>query len=394
MEEKKFSGIRIKNVLLILCITILLSVALGVTYGFFIDQIIADGLISILFFLVLILCLIHSRMSADISENRAATYTQFRNIYFVFAVFVYAFSFLPEYSSPILLLAIFMTVASNGYLGIAVSGYFSIVLCLMLHANFYELCAYIFLAITGCVISELLKEKKNRTFLMIFLFCAALLVPNLFHFLSDFTFNLNLFLYSGAGGFLTDLLIVLFFDKIDTYTKENKSRSLDIILDEDYPLAKEIKAFSKAEYKHATKVAELCEKCAPSIGADAKVAKAAGFYYHLGKIDGEKPFAANSVALAQADCFPPEVVSILAEYNGELRLPSTIESALVHIIDTLVTKFEILDKNTVSSTWNYEVVIYQAMNEKSSTGLYDESGLTMNQFLKIRDFFVKGEKLF
>ena len=100
------------------------------------------------------------------------------------------------------------------------------------------------------------------------------------------------------------------------------------------------------------------------------------------------------MALAQADCFPPEVVSILAEYNGELRLPSTIESALVHIVDTLVTKFEILDKNTVSSTWNYEVVIYQAMNEKSSTGLYDESGLTMNQFLKIRDFFVKGEKLF
>ena len=43
MEEKKFSGIRIKNVLLLLCITILLSIALGFTYGFLLDQIIADA---------------------------------------------------------------------------------------------------------------------------------------------------------------------------------------------------------------------------------------------------------------------------------------------------------------------------------------------------------------
>lgn len=394
MEEKKFSEIRIKNVLIIFLVTILLSAALGFTYGFSTDQMIADVLISILFFLVLVLGLIHSRMSSHLSDNTAVTYTQLRNIYFLSTVIAYACSFLPEYASPILFFAIFLSIASDGYLGMAISGYFSILLCLMLHANFYELCAYIFLAISGCILCELLKNKKNRIFLIIFLFCLSLIVPNLFHFLSDFTFDRNLFFYAGAGGLLTDLLIVLFFDKLDTYTKENKGRSLDVILEENYPLAEEIKRFSKAEYKHARKVSELCEKCAPVIGADAKIAKAAGFYYRLGKIEGEKPFVENSVALAQGDCFPPEVVTILGEYNGEMKLPSTKESALVHIVDTLVTKFEILDKNTVSSAWNYEVVIYQAMNEKSATGLYDESGLTMNQFLKIRDFFVKGEKLF
>ena len=98
--------------------------------------------------------------------------------------------------------------------------------------------------------------------------------------------------------------------------------------------------------------------------------------------------------IAQSNCFPREVVDILAEYNGEDALPSTRESALVHMVEALVTRFEILDKNTVSSTWNYEVVIYQTMNETSATGIYDASGLTMNQFLKIREFFVKGENLF
>ena len=102
----------------------------------------------------------------------------------------------------------------------------------------------------------------------------------------------------------------------------------------------------------------------------------------------------TGVLIAQSSCFPREVVDILAEYNGEDALPSTKESALVHMVEALVTRFEILDKNTVSSTWNYEVVIYQTMNETSATGIYDASGLTMNQFLKIREFFVKGENLF
>ena len=74
-------------------------------------------------------------------------------------------------------------------------------------------------------------------------------------------------------------------------------------------------------------------------------------------------------------------------------LPSSIESAIVHIADCLVTKFDLLDKDTFSSTWNRDIVVYQTMNEKSAEGLYDRSGLTMNQFLKIRELLVKEDLL-
>ena len=59
----------------------------------------------------------------------------------------------------------------------------------------------------------------------------------------------------------------------------------------------------------------------------------------------------------------------------------------------IVTKFDLLDKDTFSSGWNREIVIYQTMNEKSAEGLYDESGLSMNQFLTIREMLVKEEIL-
>ena len=96
---------------------------------------------------------------------------------------------------------------------------------------------------------------------------------------------------------------------------------------------------------------------------------------------------------SQNNCFPNEIITILSEYEGEMRPISTIESAIVHITDTLVTKFELLDRTTLSSSWNRDMVIYQTLNEKSASGIYDRSGLTMNQFIKIREFLSKEEEL-
>lgn len=128
------------------------------------------------------------------------------------------------------------------------------------------------------------------------------------------------------------------------------------------------------------------------MAADEKLAAAGGFYYRVGKLEGE-PFVENGIRLAQQNCFSERLIAILAEYNGQNMLPSSIESAIVHIADCLVTKFDLLDKDTFSSTWNRDIVVYQTMNEKSAEGLYDRSGLTMNQFLKIRELLVKEDLL-
>lgn len=380
--------------MLMLAATAGLAAALPVTFGFAADQIITGIFLSVLFFLLFVLSLIHARADGSIAGNRAVDYTLIRNVYIVFCILTYGFSFLPEYTAPVVLVSVFLGVVSAQLPALAVSICLNILLCITVHANFYELCAYVFLSLAGCLFTELLKQEKNRIGILVILPCMEVVTAALFHYLADYTFDRNTILYAAAGGLITDLLILLLFGKIKKYAQNGKTRSLAAIMEEDYPLLAEIRKYSKADYEHAKKVSDLCERCAPSIGADPAVAKAAGFYYRLGKIEGEPPYVENGVLIAQSNCFPREVVDILAEYNGEDALPSTKESALIHMVEALVTRFEILDKNTVSSTWNYEVVIYQTMNETSATGIYDASGLTMNQFLKIREFFVKGENLF
>ena len=55
------------------------------------------------------------------------------------------------------------------------------------------------------------------------------------------------------------------------------------------------------------------------------------------------------------------------------------------MVDALLVKMEVLEKDVGMSKWNLEVLISPTLNEFSAAGLYDKSGLSMNQFLKTRD---------
>ena len=71
-----------------------------------------------------------------------------------------------------------------------------------------------------------------------------------------------------------------------------------------------------------------------------------------------------------------------------------MESAIVHVVDSVVAKFDVLDKATLSSSWNQDILVYQTLNENSVSGMYDKSGFSMNMFLQIRDYLIKEAKLF
>ena len=132
--------------------------------------------------------------------------------------------------------------------------------------------------------------------------------------------------------------------------------------------------------------------CAKEVGYRANLCLAGGFYYRMGRWIGE-PYIKNAVNKAESLCFPAELISILAEYYGEEQLPSSPESALVHMVDAVVIRLEAMEQNVGQSVWNRDIVIYQTVNDFSSSEIYDHSGMSMNQFLKIREFLAKEELL-
>jgi hypothetical protein len=136
----------------------------------------------------------------------------------------------------------------------------------------------------------------------------------------------------------------------------------------------------------------VAAQCAAIVGADEKVCAAAGMYYRIGIMEGA-PLAQSGVRIAQSACFPEAVIQIIHEYGGQEAQPSTVESAIVHMVDGLLKKMEVMPEQSTSSQWNQDMIIYQTLNDFSAKGIYDMSGLSMNMFLKIREYLVNEEAL-
>ena len=63
------------------------------------------------------------------------------------------------------------------------------------------------------------------------------------------------------------------------------------------------------------------------------------------------------------------------------------------MIDALIVKLDHIKTDVADNDWNHDILVIQTLNEFSTSGLYDESGLSMNHFLKIRDYLTKEELL-
>jgi hypothetical protein len=289
-----------------------------------------------------------------------------------------------------------MCVLSNPVIGITATIYISSVICLATAGSTEEVIMSVLLVIVGGILAdamenEVLKDGQLKLYLV-------LIVSLNISFTVIFSYFLNMepsyiyVIYGLSSGLIAAIPSAFIFKKLARKKITYVNDKINDILDEQYALARELKEFSKAEYQHARRVSAVASKCAEYVGVDAKLCAAAGMYYRIGILEGE-PLSQTSQMVAKNACFPENVIKIIHEYGGEEALPSNIESAIVHMVDGLLKKMEVLHEQSTSSKWNQDMIIYQTLNDFSAKGLYDESGLSMNQFLKIREFLVNEEKL-
>ena len=248
------------------------------------------------------------------------------------------------------------------------------------------------MTLLGSMLAEAADRKSLALWYELILLSVSTAMPGLFYYLTYREARIAWLLFGALEGLVIDFLFLMFSPRLAALKNGEISNLLEDILDPAYPLAHELYNFSPADYAHAQRVSSLSARCAALVGADEAVCAAAGFYYRIGVMEGGA-IAANGVRMAQKDCFPEAVIRIIGEYNGDLELPSTIESAIIHMVDAIVKKMEVFDAETIANSWNKDMVIYQTLNDFSAKGLYDRSGLSMNMFLKIREYLVHEEAL-
>ena len=391
MTENAFSAKRVGKLALLLLCSILLPTVCGVLHNIRVDHLIVWSFICLVCFLCFALYAERQRLQGEMSMGISNDYSLLTFIYLICLLGACLGSLLPAFAAPVMALSVLCNGAFHTKMGTALAVYFSLLTGLFSEGSEYEVTAYVLLALAGVFLTELFLQRTLRLWTGILVVCLSVVIPVCCNYLFLHVLEVKTILFSSAGSLVT-LLVLALIPKLRNRETVAEEVSLDTIMDEHYHLRREIERYSTVDYNHALRTSQVAARLAAGIGADEKLARAGGFYYRVGKLEGE-PFIENGVRIAQDNCFSQRLVTILAEYNGEKQLPGSIESAIVQIADMIVTKFDLLDKDTFSSTWNRDIVIYQSMNEKSAEGLYDNSGLSMNQFLTIRELLVKEEML-
>ncbi len=313
----------------------------------------------------------------------------------IFAVcfaLVIAGTYLPDFFFPIMIISFLVTSVTDGKLSIALSVYFACIFSLAEGAGMYMLLCYVSLACVGALLSDYIRDEHVTVFTGVIVFCADMFIPAVFQYLSYRTLPVSFLKDAFASGLITALTAWILFPILVRFDRREPVSAYETLLDPDCPLVQDIRRYSLAEYEHAKRVSMASGACARLAGAKVLTARCAGMYYRLGVMAGE-PVVANGVRQAVDNCFPTDVITILSEYQGLEQKPSTVESAIVHMVDTIITKLELLDSDTFTTDWNQSMVIYRTLNDISAEGFYDQSGMGINQFLRIRDFLAKKDLL-
>lgn len=400
--------LRQKNIKMMFVFSIILFPVLSLLHGFHAGRLLTSCCIQIVFWSTFIYQLESSRMDKSLKHSNITDYHDIKECYFAALVLTGILSFVPGFYKPLWILPLLLALMTNEDISFSMGLYLVLNLLFAQPDTSAEECitAMLLCACAWTLSKGLHSEILLKYSLIILLFAQCILngagyyaLHQVLHWYVIFG---NLILASAAMAlflFLTKEVRMPSAEKILSYEmdlEEDDDDTEEIVTFEEYmellrdsfPLVKDIRTYSMKEYLRAKKVSKLAGLCTKEVGGNEYLAEAAGFYYRLGLLEGE-PIVENGVKLAYDNCLPDTVIEILEEYNGLYRLPQTKESAIIHMVDVCVKKAELLKQNKLNSEWNDTMVIYQTLNEISATGIYDESTLSMNQFLKVRDIMVQ-----
>ncbi|SDB09137.1 hypothetical protein SAMN02910417_00662 [Eubacterium oxidoreducens] len=361
----------------------------GLFLKLYIDEVISLVIFQLFFYLLVYAQLEIKRKEAGIKDLNARKYYMLVLIYSIGMAYALLLNFLPNQIQPFLLLALLLACTTDQMIGVTAGIYFSIVAYFVSNnPSVISLIISLSIICGGMTIYKGLLNKTYRKQFFVILFVMCVLFGCVATYYYEDAIRFKILIYMLIMSALNVILAWIFMPILSSKKQNINEDTYRKMLEDEYPLNSLMRQSSKLDYDHAKRVSDICAICATIVGADSSLAAAAGLYYRIGRLEGE-PHVQNGVLIAAQFDFPAEITQILREFNGEEHLPSTVESAIVQIVDLVTAKFDVLSGQKATKTeWNREMIVYQALNEYSAKGMYDESGLSMNQFLKIRDYLV------
>ena len=321
--------------------------------------------------------------------------------------------------------------------------FFSIMISLaVLNASSYQLVPFLFVLASSFASSRLVRKIDRRTD-MVFVSVLQAVLNAVFIIIFKIIFNGSF--ANGLGsivgvilnGFFSGILCLGLLTPLELLLNTASVFRLMDLSDLNNPVMKKMLVTASGTYNHSLMVASLAEAACNEVGANPLLARVGAYYHDIGKMDNPEYFVENQgggenihkeinpslsasvirthvkrgIEKAHALRLPKPVIDIISEhhgnqviayfYNEALKInpdvspedysysgnpPSTKESAVVMLADTVEAACRSLDKPSVP---RLEKFVTTLMTAKIDQKQLEDCNLTFNDITKIHDAFVQ-----
>lgn len=308
-------------------------------------------------------------------------------IYISGLIFTFLSSFLPWWVFGALPLAAMLIISGTEIIGFLAFLLLSL-LSVILHGLSAEmLMGYLVVAVVAFACFGKKREHElPLQFLFHFLFSFLALVSA--RALVEKQIRLSIILFSLLACFLSTGLLYMFWFLVVERILQSEKEQYQELNDPENELLVELKTTNPQSYYHAVHTAYFCEKLALVIGADARLAKAGGYYHKIGKMRSEENLK-NTLMIANEYDFPPKLRQILLEYGSKNTLIQSKEAALILFSDAMVSTVSYLFEQDKAATPDYAKIAELVISRNLESRILDHCELTLNDIRQIKKYFAK-----
>lgn len=164
-----------------------------------------------------------------------------------------------------------------------------------------------------------------------------------------------------------------------------RPKSIEQYIKEDSDIIKDMKEASLTLYYHSAEVAELAAAGAENIECNKRLVFGGGILHDIGKIEDSPDYVKAGLVTANEYGMPREIKSIIVEHGAKHRIPSSKESAIVMLADSVISSIEYLKSS--NKEVSEKKIIDNVFQVRLSSGGLNNSKLTVAELEKIKSSF-------
>lgn len=299
--------------------------------------------------------------------------------------------------------AVFVSLYIHLYLGIALQGILTYLLCGLYGYSVENFIFYCVIGIILCILTRYMTTLASFVYVLIIAVTSNL---TLIFVMNNFAWKLaaseNSFYSLLSTGVVVTAAYVLHRKEKeepktekepaakDTEADDELNDRLDEILAEAFPLRQRLLEHSQKLYGHSLHISSIAQEAALCVGCNDKIVQAGGLYHEIGRIAG-KDYIEEGVKLGEEYHLPQPVIDIICQHNSKYEKPQSVEAAVVMITDSIVSTIEYMEQEQKEKKVHLsaEKIIEQIFDIRLSKGTLDESGMDICNYKKLKEFFKK-----